>query len=545
MDENKIVPTPEDVAENADEAVAPAEENEAAESVEAVETVETEEAVVTEEISDEDEQTAEFSEEEVFADEVTETEEKPKKKKKRIGAKIAIGILVALIAFIVFCFVYVYIASKPPKVDFESNAMTVGETEISAAEFFLHCGSVQGSSVDEIKQGAIDISILYNAIYAQAKKEGYEMPESDKKDLEDQLAQIQTSAETAGKTVDEYVEASVADGVTFDMIKEIFEKEFYVNSYYESKIKTLEDSFKSDDGLKKLETAYTEKKATYDLADFSYWYFDASAENAETTANAVAADVKGGKSFADALKAVDSAITAVTVTKETKASLEAAFNKDAAEWLYKTDDKGAYVNGTGAVEVFKDDTFVYVVCVNNTPSKNTTFPVTANYIRIAVDTDTSVKTAGMNKLEAKKTADKILAEFLATDKSAEKLTEIAGNYTKTNKKVTSSSFENAANDGSLDAAVENWLFDAARKEKDVTTQLIEAEDAYYILYYAEKSENAVWSETMINSLLNEESSELRDGFLAEGKKNFVLNEESVNEVIALIEHMSSQSAYSY
>lgn len=539
MDENKIVPTPEEEAENVAE-------TEASAGVTTAESVENSEFVAEDETAEIEEAEAdeEFTEDEVFADEEPVVEEAPKKKKKKIGAKIAIGLLVAIIAFVVFCFVYVYIAMQPPKVDFEDNAATISGVDISAAEFFLHCSSVQGSSADEIKQGALDRAALYNAIYAKAKSEGYKLPEAEQKSLDEQLASIQTAAQSAGKSVDEYVSSSVAKGFTFDMIKTYFEKEAYVNSYYGSKIEGVMDSYKGDDGLKKLEESYNKTKTDNDLADFSYWYFDMSTEGAEDKANAVADAVRGGKTLDEALKAVDEKISAVTVNKSTKKQIE-DFNKDLAAWLYKTDDKGAYVNGNGAVEVVKDSTFAYVVYVNEAPSKDTVYPVTANYIKIAISADTTIKTAEMNKLEAKKIADKILEEFLSTDKSAEKMTEIATTYTKDNKSVTTSKFEKVVNDGTLDASLENWLFDEARKEKDVTAELIETESAYYILYFVEKAENAVWYDLTLNTLVSEKASELQNGLLAEGKKNLEFNEESVADVMKLIQHMSSSSSYGY
>ena len=533
MDENKIVPTPEDEAEKEVETEVPAQENE---------TEETDSVLIIED----DKLTPEVIDDELFEDEELEMEDAPKKKKKmRLGAKIAIGILVAIVLFIVASFIYVYIASQPPKVDFDETAMTVGGTEISAAEFFMYGTSVQGSSVDEIKQNAIDRVISINTVYAKAQKEGFALPESEKKQLAEQYASIESSAQAAGVSVDDFVSERIAKGFTYDMYKNIIEKDLYVSSYLSAKENSYKDEYKGDAGLKKLEEAYNKTKTENDLADFSYWYFVAD-EGAEAKAKSVADAVKGGQTFADALKAVDESITAVTITKETKAELEASFNSDVAAWLYKTNDKNEYANGTGAVEVFKDDSFVYVVCVNNAPSKNTVCPVSANYIKIAISTDTSVKTEEINRIEAKKTADKILAEFLATDKSAEKLTEIATKYSKENKKVTSSTFAGVTNDGSLDAALESWLFDDARKEKDVTAELIEAEDAYYIVYYESKAENAVWYDATLTTIVSEKLSALNESALTEGKKNFTTEADAIGDVMAYINYLlSASSSYGY
>ena len=551
MDENKIIPTPEEDVEKDSVAEEEIQENTDVESEEVAEEI----AFDSDEDADEESAEEEFfieDSEDLDEDEEENAEEAPKKKKKmKKGVKAIIVLLSIIIAFVLGCVILVAVAT--PRVDLDDVAITVGDVEVSASEFYYAYLSsyASNSSYGEevVKSSTIDqISLLYKA-YSDGKKAGYEMSEDAKADIESQLEYVNTTSEKNGMTPDEFVAKSFYnDKFTFDMYKKVLEMTTYATDYLYSKVEEIEKSYDGDAGLKKIEEAYAKDKATYDLSDFSFWYFDASLETSESNAEAVKLAVEEGKTFEEALASVVPDVTAKTVSGKAKSDLtNAALPTELVDWIYKTNEDGSYANGTGAVTVIADTSLVYVVYVNNAPAKNEVHPVTANYIKVKISTDDTIKDSeDMNRIKAKNEAAAILEAFLATDKSEAKFTEIMQSEAVTKNTLASAdTFEGATKDGSIDENLENWLFAEGRKSGDYTAELIETEDAFYIVYYVEQAEKPVWYTTTLNSLLNSDVEALQQSILAEAAKVMTTDDEVIADVMEYVAYSYTMSSYSY
>ena len=554
MDENKIIPTPEEDVEKDSVTEEEIQENTDIESEEVnEETLADSDENADEESAEEDEFIIEDSDDEdEDEDEEEESEESPKKKKKmKTGIKVLIGILTTIIVFVLGCVILV--AVNVPRVDFDDVAITIDGVEISASEFYyayLSSYSSNGSyGAEAIKSATLDqVSLLYKA-YADGKKAGYEMSEDAKSDMAAQFSYIESTAAEQGVTPDELVAQSFyTDDFTYEMYKKVFEITTYASDYLYNKIEEIEKSYDGEAGLKKIEAAYAKDKATYDLSDFSFWYFDASLETSQANAEAVKAAVEGGMTFTDALASVVPDVTAKTVIGKAKSDLtNAALPTELVDWVYKTNEDGSYANGTGAVTVVSDSSLVYVVYVNNAPAKDEIHPVTANYIKVKISTDTTIKDSeDMNRIKAKNEAAAILASFLGTDKSEAKFTEIMQSEAVTKNKLASAdTFEGATKDGSIDENLENWLFAEDRKSGDYTAELIETEDAFYIVFYVKQEEKPVWYTTTLSSLLNADVETLQKSILAEAEKVTTRDDEVIADVMDYVAYMVSMSSYSY
>lgn len=549
MDENKLNPMPLDDEGNDNEAQVMPEETaaelkaeEAAESVAETEDAQAEaETEVTEEPAEE---LRDASEETVAL-----AEEQPAlKKKKGKGAKIVIGILLAIIALAVAGTVAVFIAAMPPKLDLDDTALSVNDVDSSAAEFYqvymyyYSYNSYYGYSDEELKELAVDQLVFTNALYAEALENGYEITEEDQAVIDEQMASVTQTAEAYSMTADEYLNENYCSGFTAEMFEEIVTKSQLAQRYYADKMEALEKEYED---ASKVEALYKENKLDYDLADAQYCFFDALDENAVKNANQVVALIKGGASFEDAVKQVAGDTESVnSLAGKTKAELESgSFDDDAIAWIFEEDADGNYVNGAGAVTTVETDSTVYVLYVNDAPARNEALPVSAYYIQVDISTDESVKSASELKLEAKSQADAILKEFENTDKTVDSFVDMVSEYYNgDNELIDGDVLEDMQNDGSEDAAIEEWAFAEGRAEGDYA--LIEGDGCYYILFLADKSENPVWYEAVLDEVITEEASAFETEMLDTNKEIAVLNEDVISDIIEYVQTMAAlQSSY--
>lgn len=562
MDENNVNPTPVDSLNgenensepevNESEAVAAEVESEpeSPETSEYDQLVADYEAVLNNEVAEpaNDEETAETENEET----PEENAEPKKKKKKSKGAVVAIVLLVALLVFAGASLIAAIVKSNASKIDLDQVVVSVNDVDSSAAEFYqiymyyYGYNSYYQYSEEELKELAIKQLVFTNALYSEAVEAGYELNEEDQAMIDEQLASITDTAESASMSADEYLDMNYCEGFTLEMFKEIVEKSQLAQRFYADKIEAVEEQYKGSEGQAKIEAEYTANKLDYDLADVSYWYFDASEETAKTDAEAIVAQVNEGKSFADAIKSVtgDSEAIPNNLKGYSKTELtEGNFAEAGVEWIFEVNEDGSYKNGTGSATTIDDESVVYVLYVNNAPQRDETLAATTYYIQVDVSTDASIKTENELNLEAKSAADTVLKKFEQTDKSAESFTALMSEYNEgDNDLISADVFAEMKNDGSVDAVVEDWAFDEARKAGDYT--LVEGDGCYYVLFFASKEEYPVWFQTAMDTILANDIGNFETTVLEEYESKTVTNDEVVNEVIAYVSNMAS-AQYGY
>ena len=295
----------------------------------------------------------------------------------------------------------------------------------------------------------------------------------------------------------------------------------------------LEAEYKDADD--KVQAEYEGDKASYDLANVSYFYFDSTDETAQDKADAIVEKVKGGMDFAAAIVEVSGNADATPVdrlTGETKSVISGNFSSEAADWVFEIKD-GNYVNGNGAVTTLVVDDVVYVLYADNSPSKNEAVPATVNYIKVEVGTDTTVKTEDELKLSAKASATKILAEFENGEKTEAAFTKLQDDCNSGDDTlVTGDTFSAIVAGDANDDAVDAWVFDSARKVSDYA--LVEGDGCYYILFYTSVNEHPVWYQTALNVILEEARTAWDEQVKAEFEDKTVVYDEAIEEAIAYI-----------
>ncbi len=561
MDENKINPIPGNEPESEQEL--PAEEKVVSEEAEVVEqnddvaAQETEEEVVSEESAENDEtetEDADYFSEEEEPEFIAETPA-PKKKKSK-GAIALLVILVGLLLTATVFFVSVIMRSTASqRIDHDEIAVTIGEDKITVGEYLYWFAYVDAyyynyysyyySQIpeDQIKSDTLNQLAHTSALYNKAVEAGYELSEEDKAQIDDNMQGYTQAAEASSVSVDDYVAKNFGKGYTLEMLRTYLEKQAVAYNYYEDMMNKIEDDFKGSDVEDKVEKAYNANKSMYDLADVTYCYFDATDESAEKNANAVIAEIKGGKSFEDAVKAVkgDDESISDSLTGLYKDAISANFNEDAAKWIFEVDADGKYVNGEGSATTLEAGGVVYVLYVNNAPARNSFIPVSVDFVQIDVSSDDSIKSEAELKLQAKSKASSLFAEFEKTDKSVEAFAQFAQEANADESGlVKASSEQDIVADGSHDEAIEKWMTEEGRKAGDYA--LLEGEDGgYYIVFMTAVSENPVWYNSVYNSLLQAELKAWEDEFIAGYEDSIVSDDEVINNAVAAFKQIAANA----
>lgn len=483
------------------------------------------------------EDTAEEAVEESTEESVEESaeeavEEKPKKKKGRVAVFV---VLIALLLAATGAMVY-YLLNSASKINVEQTVLTVGDVDSNAGEFayaynsYSYYASYYGFTEDQIKEYAIQELVTASSYYIKALEAGYTLDDEDNAEIEQYISSVKQSAETYSMTEDEYLESYFCAGYTVDMYREYLEKQMLAQKYYAAETEKINDMYNGDDAA--VQAKYDADKASYDLSDVSYWYFDSTEEDAQTKADAIVAKVGEGMSFADAVKEVtdDSEAIPNEMKGHSKATLSNNFSSDAAEWIFSIED-GNYVNGVGAVTTIDVNSVIYVIYVNSEPYKDESVPVTVDYIQIDISTDTSVKSEEELKVAAKATATKILNEFESGTADADSFAELRDSYYYGDDELVSGDvFSEMVADGSHDSAVETWAFDSARKVGDYA--LVEGDGCYYILFYTAKNEHSVWYQTALDALVEEAFNNWNSEITAEFEEKTVIYDDEIEKVIA-------------
>ena len=567
MNENNVNPKPvDDVTEENTEPLAEeinevsddaAQETEVVQEDTEIQVTEDAESDIAEETAEETSDVEEAADEEnkdVSADEEVEdvaATAEPVKKKKRRGLKALLVFLVFIMAVAIAGTVAVFYTAEKSKLDLEQVVLTVDNVDSNVAEFYqsymyyYSYNSYYQYSEDQLKELAVDQLLLTNALYADAIAAGYTVTDELQSQIDEQLESIKLTAESSSITADEYLNNAFCPGFTLDMFKEILTKSIVAQEYYSDKIETIEKKYEGANGGALIEAEYNENKLSYDLTDVSYWYFDASEEDSQSNADAIVSLVNEGKSFEDAILSVtnDSESTPNALKGYSKSELESgSFIKEAIEWIFAGNEDGSYKNSAGAITTIADSSKIYVFYVNNAPHRDEIYPVDVEYIKIDVADDSSIKTEKELKIEAKSTANSVMKEFEATDKTIESFERIV--VAKNNgedKLVSGDIFELMKNDGAVDAVVEAWAFEEGREVGDYA--LVEGDDCYYILFFANRSVNPVWYDTIWNTMVSNEARAFEEGILTESEKTAQISDEEVNNVINYVKNQASQYSY--
>lgn len=163
---------------------------------------------------------------------------------------------------------------------------------------------------DFLKEKTNDSLKIYYSIYNAGKKEGYEISDEDKEEIDSTMKNIKSYADASNLSFEEYMYSNYGLKISEKNFRPYLELSEYVNSYYKNILsKEVTDE--------QLETIYSENPENYEVVSFRYFYV---AVDSETTKE-------------DALKTVEAIAQAKT---------ESEFHKLVKENVSEEDAKNKY-----------------------------------------------------------------------------------------------------------------------------------------------------------------------------------------------------------
>lgn len=407
--------------------------------------------------------------------------------------------------------------------------------------------------------------------YKLAVEGGIELTEDAEAEIQEAIESVETQIksyqdQSANYSVSRYLTLTYGKGVTEKFFKKVLTEQKIVELYQESRQDALADEYSADS----VEAVYTEAPADYDVVDFR-WYTinvatgedtDAAAEDtSEDTSVALAAATQQAQTFIDKVKSepnyseqtfknvvLETVGTdnenyetykeeaATLLQKADKATISSSVSDDAANWLFETNDDGAYVRQAGDIKYFvnSDSDTVYILYATGTPYRDETKHASVRHILVkypdateaaseeavsgeaesvaAEDTTVSAEV----KSECESEAASILADYesyIAENLNGEADEEYFGELASSLSDDTASAtegglIEDLANDGTYVVAFEDWVFaegDFAGEERTAgTTAIIETEYGYHVMYYVSQDEYAEWYQTILDDLVAED-----------------------------------------
>ena len=204
-------------------------------------------------------------------------------KKKKVLKKVGFACLGVVLAIAIWCAILFFAGNKSVvKVDGTSVPMNVYKAVYYIENAANYTSS--GFNIDEkpskqtyensedyktwddfLKSQTVEALKLYYGIYNEGKKAGYEMTEKDEKSVTDAIKNVNTYAQQANQSFDDYMKSMYGLKISEEDFAAYLELTAYVRSYYKSVM--LKDITKEQ-----LEKIYKENPDNFEVVSFRYYY---------------------------------------------------------------------------------------------------------------------------------------------------------------------------------------------------------------------------------------------------------------------------------
>lgn len=437
---------------------------------------------------------------------------------------------------------------------------------------------------------AIDTMANIKRYYKAAVEADVQLTEEAEKQINETLESYKTYL--GNYSLSNFLQMQYGKGVNESLFKKILNEQQIVSIYQEQIQEELKAEYSADD----VNDIYSKDKAKYDVVGFRWFTIDVAetkdaevASGAEDTSEAaedkkpVAEELEAQK-FIDAVKAEanyseetfkkivlefadkeDEAYEeykqdgATLLQKITKSAIETNVSKDAANWLYETNESGNYVRQAGDMKYFlaQDGKAVYILYATGTPYRDETKHTSVRHILVKFPEASTEPVSGEDvtgeaeeatlsadvKAECESEAASILASYndyikenTSNVADEQYFGELASNLSDdTGSKSTGGLIENMANDGQYVPEFEDWAFCEGEYEGETrtagSTGIIETDYGYHVMYFVGADENPEWYETILSDLISEDWEEKQTEFEEQFGEDAIERKEKVEKKV--------------
>ena len=354
------------------------------------------------------------------------------------------------------------------------------------------------------------------AMFKLANAENFELSEEHKTSYDNTIAMLQTYASIyTGGDVDKYLSMIYGSGADLKSYKAYYERSMLAADYYTAH----EDTFEYTDEQR--EKYQESKKAEYNSYSYSSCYLTYTDFRGEGTKGedgkvtySDAQNEEARKKMADAAKELATA-TSLDELKEKAKNAPVSEGKTVSvneqkdvlyselssialsDWLASADRKAGDiaaipVESTTTDADGKETKIVnnyYVVIYNGVNENNTAMAdlghIYVPYMGGTKNEDGEIVYSEQDKNDTKAAVEGYLKEWQEGEKTLESLEEMADKLITDKKASSGGLIENLNPASSFDDKIMNWALDEKRVSGD--TEIIEADEGFYLLYYSGKS----------------------------------------------------------
>ncbi len=455
--------------------------------------------------------------------------------KKRENAKISykvknrvIGVLVTLLCL---CALFALIFPNTGWSRRVTTAVTIGDEKISSAEYSYYYKSAYSNyyqmlqqyfgnsympidTTKSLKKQQMSDDMTYAEYFSQnaianltqlvtlsseAKKAGFELPETYQAQYDSVIGNVEAYAKMYGLSVSQYLSRYVSMGFNMKLYKKCVYREMLAAAYAE--FKEGEPSYSESD----LDAYYQENKTTYDSADVHIVQFSTSpateteeeitAEKAKANAEEFMKGISSEEEFVEAAIAKEQAAAAegVEVTEDSSEvknlTYANAMTLDAkvAEWVFTQEHEA------GDMEVVESATAesYYVIYVTKPASRTEENIVNIRHILVMVPDFSDEENAAAMKAKA----EEILQEYRDLGGGEDLFASLAQQYSEDTGSNTNGGLYEGVYPGQMVQPFNDWCFDPIRKEGD--TGIVETSYGYHVMYYV--SQGAPYWQTLVEN----------------------------------------------
>ena len=480
------------------------------------------------------------------AEKMTEKQlaEQKEAKKLKLYTTLAVVILIALVVFAAYIGISRAVVNSGIR-ERNTVALTIGDQKISNAEFnyyyidavndfysqFGNYASVLGLDLtkplneqivdedtqktwaDDFIQSATDNVCATYALVAEAKANGFTLPEDSVTTIDNAIATMSMYATIYGyPNTNSYIKAMYGNGADEKSLREYYEMTELARTY---QLDYQESLTYTDDQLRAAEAENFNKFSSY---NYNYYYLTVNSfletnveeATAEQKAAAVQAAEEAAKSLTDGIttvEAFDAAIAALSINADktsvaSYASEDTSFsnlNTAYADWMADPARKTGNMTYVPYIATSTDENGneieqingYYVVMFGS--CNDNTYPLAnVRHILVKPEGGTYNSNTGMfdyteeEKAAARAEAEAILNEWKSGDATEESFAALANEKSDDGDGTTGGLYEDVY-PGQMVAAFEDWCFDN-RKAGD--TGIVETEYGCHVMFYSGDSETS-------------------------------------------------------